>query len=146
MQRIYDIEDIGMLHNQGEYNATHFDLLAVARVLNSERLMYSALRGPAMLTTKAANKATSDATEAVDNPDYYSMSPLSLAGIRWQVRKWLTAHGTTLTALKRDYDSRDYTNRYAQGPRTVTYYVVPDILADLIERTGNYATRDLMEG
>ena len=145
MQRIYDIEDVGMLHNEGEYNAAHFDLLAVARVLNDERLMYSALRGPAMLTIKATNKATSDATEAVANPNQFSMSPLDLAAIRWQVRKWLTAHGTTLTAIKIDYDSATYTNRYEQGPRIVTYYDVPAILADLIERTGNYATREHLE-
>ena len=145
MQRIYDIEDVGMLHNQGEYNAAHFDLLAVARVLNDERLMYSALRGPAMLTIKATNKATSDAAKAVTNPNQFSMAPLDLAAIRKQALHWLIAHGTTLTALKQDYDNATYTSRYTLGLRTLTYYKVPEILADLIARTGEYEQRELME-
>ena len=145
MQRIYDIEDIGMLHNQGEYNATDLDLIAIARVLNDDMLMYDALRWPCMLTSKAAYKASDDATEVVDNPCRAFMSPLDLAAIRKQVRRWLTAHGTTLTALKRDYNNMDYISLYALGLRTITYYKVPEILADLIARTGKYEQRELME-
>ena len=107
--------------------------------------MCVALRGPAMLTIDAADAAFEDAANEVGDPAKAFMSHTYLAGIRKQVSAWLKEHGTTLTALKRDYNNATYTSRYTLGLRTLTYYKVPEILADLIARTGKYEQRDLME-
>jgi len=145
MEHISNIDSIASPHYDGYYNTTDFTTLAIAQVLNSERLMFRALSGPAMLTPEAARKAIDDATTEVASPSRPFMTPLDLAAIRKQVRCWLTAHGKTLAALKTYYDTPAYSACYMLGQRAILDYNVPDILADLIARTGNYTTRELME-
>lgn len=145
MERISNVESIASPHYDGYYNTTDFTTLAIAQVLNSSRLMFRALNRTAMLTPEAAHEAFDDATTKVANPHQYSMAPQDLTAIRKQARDWLKDHGTTLTAIKRDYNSAAYTACYMLGLRTIVEYEVPEILADLIARTGKYATRELME-
>ena len=146
MERISNIESIASPHYDGYYNTTDFTTLAIAIVLNSSRLMFRALNRTAMLTPEAARKAFDDATTKVANPYRYSMAPRDLTAIRKQARDWLKEHGTTLTALKSDYyDNEPYKACYSIGLRTIVEYEVPDILADLIARSGKYEQRDLMD-
>ena len=146
MQRIKNMSEIAKVYRDGEYNASDFTLLTIADVLHSRHMMCVALRGPAMLTIDAADAAFEDAANEVDDPAKPFMPREYRTGIHKQVRAWLKAHGTTLTAIKRDYNNATYTSRYALGLRTLTYYKVPEILADLIARTGDYEQRELMEG
>ena len=145
MKHIQNMNEIAKVYRDGEYSASDFTLLTIADVLHSKRMMWDALRGPAMLTIDAADAAVEDAAGEVGDPAKAFMSHAYRTEIRKQALHWLIAHGTTLTALKRDYNNATYTNRYALGLRTLTYYKVPEILADLIARTGNYDVRELME-
>lgn len=146
MEYVSNIESIASPHYDGYYNTTDFTTLAIAQVLNSERLMFRALNRTAMLTPEAARKAFDDATTKVANPCHYSMAPRDLTAIRKQARDWLKEHGTTLTALKNAYyDNTPYKVCYSRGLLTIVEYEVPGILAELIARTGNYATREPME-
>lgn len=145
MERINDIEDVAALNWLGEYNSTDLTLLTIARVLNTQRLICDALLGPAMLTAESMEAAVEEATSKVPDPSRPFTAPSYLEAIRRQAAEWLKDHGTTLTTLKRDYNNATYRNHYMLGMRTITYYKVPHILADLIARTGNYEQRDLME-
>ena len=145
MEHISNIDSIASPHYDGYYNTTDFTTLAIAQVLNSSRLMFRALNRTAMLTPEAARKAFDDATEAVAKPGRPFMAPRDLTAIRKQVSDWLKEHGKTLAALKTYYDTPAYSACYMLGQRAILDYNVPDILADLIARTGNYTTRELME-
>ena len=145
MERIYNMYELAKVYRSGECKATDFTLLTIAEVLHNKRMMWEVLRGSAMLAIDAANAAVEEAVSKVDNPAKAYMPREYRTGIYKQVRAWLKEHGTTLTALKSDYNNATYANCYALGLRTVTYYKVPEILADLIARTSDYAQRDIIE-
>ena len=145
MKRIKNRSEIAKVYRDGEYPATDLTLTTIAEVLHNKRMVWDALRGSAMLTIDDADTAVEDEVCKVDNPAKPYMPSEYRTGIHKQVKAWLKEHGTTLTALKQDYNNATYTNRYALGLRTLTYYKVPEILADLIARTGEYEQHDLME-